>query len=588
MKRLLALLPYLTRHPWRLGIGLLCLGMTSLILAWIPRIVRNAVNVLEDIVSGKAETPQLWHLVWIIVALSLVGGLFRFGMRKLLIDLSRLAERDFRDDTYRHLLNLSPSFYDRTMTGDIVTRLSSDMDAVRMVMGPALMYLGQTAITVPVVLGLMFMIDMPLAAVSLAPLVFVPMVTQFFANEMHVRSRAMQDQMSTLSTMVQETLSGQRVVKSFNQEGAQQARFDKINEEYVKRGLKFASIFSAFFPMLHSVFSIGLLVTVWVGGYRVIGGAIGYGDLTAIFLWIFILYWPLISLGWVMSLLQRGTASMERIQELLAEQSDVQDAENALSAEQVGPLKGEIEFRNLTFAYPRSNTPALEEVNLTIPAGKTLGIVGLTGSGKSTLAAAIARFYPVPDGQLFIDGHDINTLTLSQLRDHIGYVAQETFLFSESIADNIRYGRPEATHSEVEVAAHLSQLEDQILGFSDKWDTMLGERGINLSGGQRQRAAIARAAILDPAILILDDCLSAVDTDTEERILRGLRTMMKDRTTLIIAHRISTVMHADAIIVLDDGRIIERGNHRELIALDGLYADLHRRQQLEAELERVD
>jgi ATP-binding cassette subfamily B protein len=580
----------MTRRPWRLWGGFACLIATSLLTAYVPQIVGWAIETIElsETVNGESliiDKHRLWNLIWLLVGLALAAGLFRFGMRKLLIDLSRLAERDFRDDLFRHLLKLSPSFYDRTMTGDIVTRLSSDIDAIRMVTGPGVMYLAQTAITVPVVLGLMLTIDVPLTLIAMIPLVIVPVLTRVLANEMYQRSRDVQDQMSTLSTMVQESLAGQRVIKSFNQEAPQQAKFDVINEEYVRRGLRFAWIFAATFPLLHAIFAIGLLVTVWIGGLRLLSGAVTAGELGAIFLWIFHLYWPLISLGWVLSLLQRGSASMARVQELLDEHSDVADRADAFTPP---AFKGEIAFRALSFTYPGETQPALEKIDLTVPAGQTVGIVGATGSGKSTLAALVARFYPVPDGVLLIDGHDINRLRVSDLRQSIGFVAQETFLFSESIEDNIRFGQPEATRSEVEIASELAQLQEQVVSFPESYETMLGERGINLSGGQRQRAAIARATILDPAILILDDALSAVDTDTEERILEGLRGVMEGRTTLIIAHRISTVMSADEIIVLDRGRIVERGTHATLTAKGGLYADMHRRQLLEAQLEAVD
>jgi ATP-binding cassette subfamily B protein len=591
MRSLLHLAPYLTRHPRRLGLGLLCLLATSLLVVFIPRVVGNAVKVFDvaleaeragEGVAGMVDFGAVWRVVWLMIGLALASGLCRFGMRKLLIDLSRIGERDFRNDIFRHLLQLSPSYYDRTMTGDLVTRLSSDMDAVRMVMGPGLMYLCQTLITIPGVVVLMWIVDPPLTLVAMVPLVLVPMITFAFANEMHSRSRAVQDQMSTLSTMVQETLSGQRVVKSFNRESAEWSKFDRINEEYVRRGLRFALIFATFFPLLHAVVGFGLLATIWMGGLRLISGAIGYGDLAAVFLWIFVLYWPLISLGWVLSLLQRGAASMDRIGEVLAERADV------IGGEISEPLRGEIEFRDLTFRYPRSEKPVLDRVSIKIPRGKTLGIVGLTGSGKSTLAGLLARFYPVERGHVLIDGHDINDLPINHVRDHFGYVGQEPFLFSETIEENVRLGKAEASREEVVAAAKIAQLDDQVEGFPHGYDTMLGERGINLSGGQRQRTAIARAVLLNPPILVLDDALSAVDTDTEERILQGLRGIMAERTSLIIAHRISTVMHADEIIVIDGGRIAERGTHAELVTRGSIYADLHRRQLLEEHLEKVD
>lgn len=594
MRQLFALVPYMTRRPLLLWGGLACLALTAVFTSLIPKAVGGAVRVVEEAASVRGpggaiviEWPRLWSAIGLLLLFSTLAGLFRFGMRKMIIDVSRLAERDFRDGLFRHLLSLSPSFYDRTMTGDVVTRLSSDIDALRTVMGPGLMYLAQTVITVPLILVLMMLIDVPLSLVALAPLVIVPFLVLAFSNELHRRSREVQDQMSTLSNMVQETLAGQRVVKVFNQEAAEEAKFGEINEEYVRRGLRFARLFAGFFPLLHGVFAAGLMITVWVGGVRLMSGAIDFGDLSSVLLWIFELYWPLISLGWVMSLFQRGAASMERIREFQREVSDVADREPA-PAPLPARLRGEIEFRQLTFTYPGASTPALTDITLHIPAGRTLGIVGLTGAGKSTLAALVARLYRVPPGTLFIDGVDINALPLAWLRRHIGFVAQETFLFSESIEDNIRFGRPEAPRSEVEIAAELSQLDDQIAGFPRQYETMLGERGINLSGGQRQRAAIARATLLSPPILILDDALSSVDTDTEDRILRGLRGVMRERTTLIIAHRISTVMHADEIIVLDGGRVAERGTHAQLILREGLYAQLHEKQLLEAQLEAVD
>jgi ATP-binding cassette subfamily B multidrug efflux pump len=595
MRRLFASYPYLLRYPGLLALGLIALVIMNAAGAVIPLVVGGAIKVIEGGVQADqqghlaqfaVDWPRLWRFTGLLILLAGVEGLFRFLMRKKIIDLSRLAERDFRQDIFRHLVGLSPSFYDRTMTGDVVTRLSSDVDAIRTVWGPATMYLVGTAIKLPLNVALMLWIDVKLTLVALLPLVIIPILVRRFTGEMHRRSRAVQDQMSTLSNMVQETLSGRRVVKVFNQEAAEERKFEAINAEYVERGLNFARIFAGFSPILHGVLATGLLVTIWFGGRQVMTGAMDYGDLSAIFLYIFDLFWPLISFGWVMSLFQRGAASMERIDEILHERSDV--ADNGHGAPIPARIRGRIEFRHLTFAYPGTGTPALEDIDLIISEGQTLGIVGPTGSGKSTLAALVARFYRVPDGTLLIDGVDINAIPLHHLRDAIGFVAQETFLFSDTIEDNIRLGRPDAPRGEVASATRLAQLEDQIAGFPRGYDTMLGERGINLSGGQRQRAAIARAVLLNPAILVLDDALSSVDTDTEDRILEGLRGVMAERTTLIIAHRISTVMEADEIIVLDEGRIVERGTHRSLVALGGLYADLHQRQLLEEQLERVD
>lgn len=583
MKALLDLLPFARRYKWRFLFGILFVLAANALAVQIPSIVGHAVN---SIATGTGRDLIGGTMVFLLAVAGL-GACFRYLMRRVLIDTSRDIEFDFRNAVYRKLQSLDSTFYDGNSTGDIMSRTTNDIDALRMVIGPAIMYTANTVFTLPMVLAFMLSTDWATTLAGLSPMLLMPVAVKAFGSRLHDRSREQQDQLGDLTTFAQENLAGVRVLKAYAQEETATRRFEGQNQLYIDKSMALAKVESFFFPTIRVLAGSGALAILYVGARRIIGGAMTYGDLVSLVMYFSMLVWPLVAMGWVINLFQRAGASMDRLNEILRAESKVNDAPQAAAFRR--PDRLDIEFRDVTFTYAGALHPALRGVSATIPQGRSLGIVGRVGSGKSTLVHLLLRLYPVEDGKIFVGGTDINHWPLAELRRTVGIVFQETFLFSETIGENIRFGAlKELSDEEVEALAKKAGVHDDIAGFPKGYETLLGERGINLSGGQKQRVSLARSLARDPAVLILDDSLSAVDTHTEERILGELRGAMRERTTLMISHRISTVAMCDEIIVLEDGAVTQRGTHAALTAQPGLYAELHRRQLLEEEVEAVE
>jgi ATP-binding cassette subfamily B multidrug efflux pump len=510
----------------------------------------------------------------------LLEGITRYHMRMLLIGISREIEYELRNDLYRHLTRLAPRYFQTNRTGDLMSRATNDMSAVRMVLGPGIMYTANTLATALGTIALMLTIDARLLALSLVPLVLVSLAARHFGRRIHDSFEEVQAQLSELNALVQENLSGARVVRAYVQEPHEQARFEAANQEYLRRNRRLIRLFGSLYPGIQLLMGIGAVLVLWLGGRMVVAGTISLGEFVAFSAYLAMLHWPMIALGWVVNIFERGEASLARIHEIMDAPAEIRDVD----PEPVTRIRGEVEFRGLSFAY--DGREVLSDVNLRVPAGATVAIVGPTGAGKSTLVGLIPRLYDAPPGSVLVDGHDVRSLPLALLRGAVGFVPQESFLFSESVRENVAFGIPPAAAGErVPWAAEVAQLAKDVADFPKGYDTFVGERGITLSGGQKQRTALARALAGDPPILVLDDALSSVDTETEEQILKGLRQVMKARTTFLVSHRVSTVKEADLIVVLRDGRVVERGSHAELLAQGGFYADLHKRQLLEQEIE---
>ena len=582
-KSLRPLEPYFLRYKWSFVVGACSVMLMNGIALAAPQVIQRAMDDLKFGITRQ----KLGYWVGLLIAVYFVKSIFQFLTRWVVIGASREIEYDLRNDMFRHLEGLSYSYYQKTRTGDIMARATNDLNAVRMLLGPAIMYSANTIVFTVGALYFMWQWSPKLTLWAFAPLPIASIIIQYFAAQIHQRFERIQAMFSDITARVQENLSGVRVVRAYAQEKPEIATFEQANQEYIARSLKLVRLMGMLWPTLETMLGLGYVLVLWISARQVIFHKMSVGQFSGYLMYMLMLMWPVIALGWVINIFQRGTASLGRINEIMLQKPEVRDEAPPETSDEAEPLEiaGEIEFRNLSFAY--NGTSVLKHVNLKIPAGSSLAVVGPTGAGKSTLVSLIPRIYDAPPGSVLLDGRPLRSYPLERLRRSIGFVPQETFLFSDTVRENIAFGAVNATDADIHRAADAASIATEIESFPEQYQTTVGERGITLSGGQKQRTAIARALVRDPRILILDDALSSVDTHTEDRILNHLREIMHGRTTIFISHRVSTVRNADQIAVLHDGSIVELGTHEELLARNGYYTDLYNKQLLEEELAEV-
>ncbi|MDW7730315.1 MAG: ABC transporter ATP-binding protein [Bacillota bacterium] len=575
MKSFWLLKDFFRNNVWRYVLGVLWLIIVNSAQLVIPYLLGYITDQVE---TGQVASSDLWRFAGYIMAIAILIVASRYLWRIYIMGTARKLEFHLRDMLFIHLQKLSANFYNEHKTGDLMAHATNDVNAVRMALGPGIIMLTDAIfLTIATVIIMSQTIDTRLTALALLPLPFMAMLVMFAGRIIHVRFKAVQAAFSNMTDRVQENLSGIRVIKTFVQEDSEAKRFDEVARNLIFRNMDLVRVWGLFMPLVQFISGLSYLIVLAYGGTLVIEGTITLGAFVAFNTYLAMLIWPMMALGWVINVLQRGASSMERLKVLLETEPEIVDRPDV---KEVKRLNGDLEIRNLHFSYP-DGTEVLKDINIILHRGNTLAIIGRTGSGKSTLANLLLRLYDPPDGRIFIDNTDINQIPLEVLHRDIGYVPQDLFLFSTTLHENIAFADESYSREQVEEAARLAQIYDNIIEFPQKFDTISGERGVTLSGGQKQRMTIARALIKNPALLILDDCLSAVDTETEEKILKELHRFMSGRSTIIISHRVSTVQDADEIVILDQGRIIEKGTHEELLKADGFYRQLHHKQQLE-------
>lgn len=582
MENLFKLKKYFVRYKKKLMWGFVFILFSNAGSVYLPILLKDAINDLQKTISNE----RLLYYAGLIIVTSLIAGIFRFLIRQTIIVVSREIEYDMRQDFWTHIQRLPLRYFQNNSTGNIMAHATNDINAVRGFIGPAVMYSIDTGIRLIIVIAIMFSLNLPLTIYSLLPLPILSYVVYKVGKLIHEKYTLIQEKFADLTTRAQENFSGIRVVKSYVREDYEIDVFKENSKDYFTKNMNMIKIQAIIQPILFVITGLSIIIVIWSGGVKVIQGEMNLGEITAFVIYLGILIWPVIAFGWVINIVQQAEASMKRLNKIFNEPYEINDSE--LTNYSIKDIKGEIEFRNVSFRYSENHPYVLNGINLKISQGSTTAIMGFTGSGKTSMINLIPRLYDVTDGEVLIDGIDVKNIPLDVLRTNIGYVQQESFLFSETIINNISYGLKDVDIARVKEASRIAFFDKDVESFPEAYETIVGERGITFSGGQKQRAALARALIIDPTILILDDSFSAVDTNTEEVILRNLKEFMKNRTSIIISHRISTVKDSDKIIVLDNGKIAEEGTHEQLVELGGIYADLHFKQLLEKELEEMN